>query len=139
MVPNRDNLAGIAELILSRARLTRGVVVLDKDLWALESALKDANIHVIRLRPGWTKEQLLSHRIVVTQNPDRFFYDAAVYDFGVIALNKLKHIDSDPSYKKNKTVRLLSRAMSRYKLWAKGAKFLLELRENGKHRLEELW
>jgi hypothetical protein len=53
-------------------------------------------------------------------------------------MDKLDPIDSAPSYRTNKTVQLLSKAMSQYGLWAKGAKFLLELREDGSHELKEL-
>ena len=122
--------------------MARGVVVLDEGLWGLEKALRDANILVVKLPTGLDdeeiKESLLSFRIMVTKNPADFIDDAPVYEYGIIALNKLKAIDYAPSYRKNKTVQLISRAMSWYKLWAKGAKFLLELREDGKHHLEEL-
>lgn len=138
----QDPISRVAERIISRATLARGVVVLDNGLFGLESALKEANILVVKLHPGISddaiKEQLLPHRIIVTNNPADFVDDAPVHEFGVIALDQLAFIDSAPSFKENRTVRLLSRAMSQYHLWEKGAKFLLELHEDGKHQLHEL-
>ena len=142
MEPKKGRIHRLAQHIVSRRAMARGVVVLDEDLCGLEPALTDANIMVVKPPPGMDgeeiRESLLSHRVIVTKNPAAFIDDAPVYEYGVIALNKLKAIDSAASYRKNKTVRLLSKAMSQYKLWAKGAKFLLELREDGRHRLEEL-
>lgn len=122
--------------------MVRGVVVLDKDLWELEPALRDANIMVVRPPAGLDdhelKHDVLSHRNMVTRKPARFIDDAPIHEYGIIALNKIKVIDAAPSYRKNKTVRLISKAMSRYKLWVRGAKFLLEIGEDGEHRLREL-
>jgi hypothetical protein len=132
----------VAERIVARKAMARGVVVLDKSVRGLESALRDANILVVKPEARQPQEEikkyLLPHRILVTTAPARFLLDAAVYEYGVLSLGKLKAIDTAPSYGQNKTVQLLSRAMSRYKLWVKGAKFLLELRDNGKHQLQEL-
>jgi hypothetical protein len=142
MALNEDSNAAIAKQILARKTMARGVVVLDVDLFGLESALIEANIKVVKLSAEWSeadfKESLLSHRIIVTRNPGSFVDDAPVYEYGVIALDKLGSIDSPPSYRTNKTVQLLSKAMGQYGLWAKGAKFLLELREDGSHVLKEL-
>jgi len=143
MTPGQDRNLRIAEQIRARANLARGVVVLDDNVRELKAALRDANILVVVPASGtladedW-RDHLLFHRILVTTAPDDFKYDAPVYEYGIIALNKLKVIDSAPTRRKNRTVRLISRAMSRYKLWARGAKFLLEIRDDGKHLLEEL-
>lgn len=142
MRPKRDRNSKIAEQILARRTLARGVVVLDKGLMGLEPALREANILVVKPRPGWSladiKEWLLLHRIIITRDPRKFVHDAAVYEYGIIALDRLGSIDFSPSYRSNKTVRLVSQAMTRYKLWPEGAKFLLEIRADGKHHLQEL-
>lgn len=131
-----------AEHILARRNLARGVIVVDEKLCGLlGSALKDANIKIVTTA-GWSepdiKEQLLPHRIVVTTNPAAFVDDAPVYEYGVIALDGLATIDPSPAYSTNRTVQLLSKAISQHGLWAKGARFLLELRDDGNHVLKEL-
>ena len=132
----------MAKLILSRATMARGVVVLDENVGGLEPALREANILVIKpsdeISDDEIKAILLPHRIFVTNNPEDFILDAPAYEYGIIALNKLKFIDPSPTYRTNKTVQLISKAMSQYTLWVRGARFLLELREDGKHTLEEL-
>jgi hypothetical protein len=134
----RDPNSRIARKIIAKKTLARGVVVLDVGLSGLMPALRDANIGVLEFHPKVSHDQLLFHRIIVTSNPAGFVDDAPVYEYGVIALDKLGSIDSSPTYRKNTTVRLLSKAMSRYHLWEKGAKFLLQLRDDGNHQLEEL-
>ena len=132
----------LAEQIVARRAMARGVVVLDGDLFGLETALRAANIIVVKPPSGLCddlmREQLLSYRIIVTSNPADFIQDAPVYEYGVIALDRLSFIDPAPEYSKNKTVQFISRAMSEYGLWAKGAKFLLELHDDGNHVLREL-
>ncbi len=139
---SEERMKRLAEQIVARATLARGVVVLDEDLLGLESALRGANIIVVTPPSGLSddsmKKLLLFHRIVVTRNPADFIDDAPVYEYGVIALDRLSSIDPAPEYSKNKTVQLISRAMSKYGLWAKGAKFLLELHDDGNHVLKEL-
>jgi len=132
----------LAKQIVARATLARGVFVLDENLLGLESALREANIMVVTSLPGLSDDSMkklwLFHRIVVTKNPTDFIYDAPVYEYGVIALDRLSFIDPAPEYTKNKTVQLISRAMSKYGLWTKGAKFLLELHDDEDHVLKEL-
>jgi hypothetical protein len=142
MDKNHDQNARIATQILSRKTLARGVFVLDENLFGLGPALRDANTKVVQLAAAWSdaevKESLLPHRVMVTSNPHAFVDDAPVYEYGVVTLGKLKSIDTSPSYRTNRTVQLLLKAMSQYGLWAKGAKFLLELRDDGSHVLSDL-
>lgn len=142
MKRNQELIEKAAEQIIARRTLARGVVVLDEALSGiLGAALKDANIKVVPTA-GWgeqdIKEQLLPHRIMVTTNPAGFVDDAPVYEYGVVALDKLACIDSSPAYRTNPTVQLLSMAISKYGLWAKGARFILELRDDGNHALRDL-
>jgi hypothetical protein len=78
------------------------------------------------------------HRILVTKNPCAFLEDAPIQEYGIVSLAKLKSIDTDPYYTRNRTARRISKSLSAYGLWAKGAKFLLELRSNKKPKLKEL-
>jgi hypothetical protein len=81
---NEESNVEIAKQILARKSMARGVVVLDEELFGLESALIDANIKVVKLSAEWSaadlKESLLSHRIIVTRNPGTFVDDAPVYE-----------------------------------------------------------
>jgi hypothetical protein len=142
MDPREDPGLRIAKQILSRKAMARGVVVLDENLVGLESALREANIQVVKSSAGLSdyqnKEQFLSHRILITKKALDFIDDAPVYEYGVVALDKLAFIDPAQEYSKNKTVQLISKALSKYGLWAKGAKFLLELHGDGKHQLTDL-
>jgi hypothetical protein len=56
----------------------------------------------------------------------------------LVCQDKLDAINFAADYAKNGTVQLISKALSGYGLWAKGAKFLLELHADGNHVLEEL-
>jgi len=102
----------------------------------------EANIIVVKPDGGLSdhlmKKLWLTHRIVATRTPADFIDDAPVYEYGVIALDRLSFIDPAPEYSNNKTVHLISRAMGDYGLWARGAKFLLELHDDGNHVLREL-
>lgn len=131
-----------ADHIRARRQLARGVVVLDAGLDGLKSALREANILVVEcpeaVADDKQRETLLSHRILITRRPDEFIDDAPVHEFGIVSVGKLRCIDCHPRYRENQTAKLISRALSRYRLWAKGARFLLELREEGEHRLQPL-
>jgi hypothetical protein len=140
MRKHQDSNTNAAEQIQAKRTMARGVLVLDECLFALlGSALQDANIKVVSSR-GWSEqdELLLPHRIMVTNNPAAFVDDAPVYEYGVVAFDKLARVDSAPAYRTNSTAQLLSKAINMYGLWAKGARFLLELRGDGNHVLKEL-
>ena len=64
--------------------------------------------------------------------------DAAVYEYGVVSLGRLRVIDQEPTYEKNRTVQQISKALSHHGLWARGSRFVLELQEDGNHRLQEV-
>jgi hypothetical protein len=121
-----------------RAALARGVIVLDESVIGLASALREANIKVVEIPVGMTdvliRQNYLYHRILVTTNTKDFVEEAPVHEFGIVSLENVKSIDPDPSFATNQTARLISRAISEHHLWSRGAKFLLELRDDGKHR-----
>lgn len=142
MERNQETNAKAVEAILAKKTLACGVVVLDEGLFdILGPALKDANSKIVTTA-GWCerdiKELLLPHRLMVTKNPAAFVTDAPVHEFGIISLDGPATLDSSPSYTTNRTVQLLSKAISWYGLWTKGARFLLELHDDGNHALREL-
>lgn len=128
--------------IRDHSKLSRGVIVLDHDAAVLAPALRQANIIVFEYpaeAPTFdTLRDYLSHRIVVTRNPQAFVEEAPIHEYGIVSLQKLASIDPSPAFATNKTARLISRTLSRYRLWTKGAKFLLELQEDGDHNLVAL-
>lgn len=128
--------------IVNRSAMARGVLVLDENVLGLAPALMEANIKVVKIPAGVKDAEIIQnylyHRIIVTKNAKDFLEEAPVHEFGIISLEGLKFLDSSPSFSVNKTARLISQAISEYGLWTKGAKFLLELREDGKHVLREL-
>jgi hypothetical protein len=122
--------------------MARGVIVLDSNVVGLAAALREANIKVVEI-PAGTPEAVvrhgyLPHRILVTSNAKDFLDDAPIHEFGVVSLEKLKSIDTSPSFANNATAQLISRGISGYGLWSRGAKFLLELRDDGNHVLTPL-
>jgi len=132
----------LARQIVDRAAMARGVIVLDSNVVGLAAALREANIKVVEIpaeiseavvRHGW-----LPHRILVTHDAKDFLNDAPIDEFGIVSLEKLKSIDTSPSFADNLTAQLISRGISGYGLWSRGAKFLLELRDDGNHVLTPL-
>jgi hypothetical protein len=132
----------LAQEIVARSTMARGVVVLDESVTGLAPALREANIMVIEVPAGTEEDEIkrlyLPHRIFVTRNPRAFREDAPIHEYGIVSLAKLKSVDVDRSYTRNRTARLISKSLSAYGLWAKGAKFLLELRDDGKRKLKKL-
>jgi hypothetical protein len=74
----------------------------------------------------------------VTKNTQDFLDDAPVFDYGIIGLEALRFIDSSSSYKKNKTVQMISKAISKHGLISKRTGFVLMLKPNGKHVFKNL-
>jgi hypothetical protein len=122
--------------------MARGVIVLDESVAGLAPALREANIKVVELPAGTAdaviRQNYLFHRILVTRNAEDFVEEAPIHEYGIISLEKLKCIDSSPSFATNETARLISHEISAYGLWTKGATFLLVLRDDGKHELTPL-
>jgi hypothetical protein len=139
---NEDRTRRLARQITNRAAMARGVIVLDEGLAGLAPALREANIKVVEIPSGTEDEVIiqsyLPHRILVTRNKKPFLEHAPICEFGVVSLEKLSSIDPSTSFADNKTAKLISREISRNELWSKGAKFLLELRDSGRHRLKPL-
>lgn len=132
----------LEERIVARSTLARGVIVLDSSVAVLASALSEANIKVVELPENASdrvsRKNYLTHRILVTRSPENFLEEAPIYEYGIVSLEKLGRIDANPSFASNQTARLISQALNSNRLWTKGAKFLLELRDDGEHELTPL-
>ena len=92
----------MARQIVDRAAMARGVIVLDSNVVGLAAALREANIKVVEI-PAGTPEAVvrhgyLPHRILVTSNAKDFLDDAPIHEFGIVSLEKLKSIDTSPSF-----------------------------------------
>lgn len=120
--------------------MTRGrTVVVDENVIQLVEAFKAYNIHVITPERGKTDkfiaENLAADRVLITRNSQDFFMYGAGLSIGIIGLEGLKFID-DNKTTKNQTVKIISMAIIKYKLWSKTNGFYLELKEDGKHKLQ---
>lgn len=116
--------------------MSRGVVVLDENLIGLEEELRKENIKVIIPRSRMTddeiKHELLSHRILVTNNSQDFVGDATAIEYGIIATENIK-------FKESKTLaKIISRAVIEFDLWSHQSGFILHLMPDGNHKFEIL-
>ena len=121
--------------------MARGTVVVDENARELIPALKLANLHVFTPPPGMKDEDLaplVAGRILITKNPRDFIEHAPVYDFGIIALDKLKFVDPSPDLATNQTVRLINKALSQLSLFSRRTCFYCTLHDTGKPTLEDL-
>ena len=116
--------------------MARGTVVLDENLWHLVQALKDKNMHVImpdaKMNDQKIKHDLLSNRILITENSKDFVRDASVYDYGIIATEKLSSKDVD------NVVQKIQDALIDHSLWSKRHGFIVYLKDNGTSDYREL-
>jgi hypothetical protein len=128
--------------IASRVAMARGTVVVDENVQFLASMLRAVNIRTIVPKSSMDDadivEQLLANRMIITRNSKDFVDKASSYDFGILSLDGLSFIDSEPNPAKNKTVQLISKALIDFGLWSKRHGFLIELRDDGKHAYQDL-
>jgi hypothetical protein len=125
-----------------RVGMARATVVVDENVAFLAGPLKaHFNFRTVVPQPGMDdetiKNDLLGHRILITKNSKDFRNDAPVYDYGIIALEKLPFIDPS-SAAKNATCKMISDAVVKYNLISRGSHFILTLKPDGKHLLETL-
>ncbi len=118
--------------LLKKHALARATLVLDENLFSLKPELEKRNFKVITVPSGMAddtiKQQILSHRIFVTNNPEDFKYDVPVLEFSVIDTTRAP---KDPIT----LASLISKAFVDYGLKSKG-QFILSLHGSGKHRLQ---
>ena len=130
------------EIVKDVLAMVRGTLVIDENVKELSKPLSTKNIHIIEPIPGEKDEdiirRLLPNRIIVTKNPKDFKSHASSYDIGIIDVSKLKFIDSTQDAFKNKTVQMISDAITEFSLWSKRHGFMLTLHENGKHVFKNL-
>lgn len=133
-----DNLIGALRRCIGMAR---GVVVLDENLLELEDALSKLNMHVITPEPRMTDhaiaKKLLGGRILITKNSKDFIKLAPVYDYGIIALEKLKYIDASKD-QDNKTANLISDIMIEARVWSRRSAFILTVKEDGSYTVADI-
>lgn len=121
--------------------MARGTLVVDENLFQLIPSIKAMNIHVIKPESGWSDqkiaEDLLVNRIFVTRNSKDFLSYAPGLSIIIIALEGLKFIDS--AYENNSTVKIISDAIIKYRLWSRNGGCFLELREDGNHKFQKFY
>jgi hypothetical protein len=121
--------------------MARGYVVLDENLYELESALEKCNLHVITPEPGMADrniaKKLLGGRILITKNSKDFVKLAPIYDFGIIALENLKYIDPSKN-DTNQTANLISGILSEANLWSRRGAFLVTIKNDMTYTVRDL-
>jgi hypothetical protein len=112
---------------------TKGVLVLDHNVGGLAPALEDAGFSVIivpakaddheEIKPVW-----LQGRILVTRNASDFKdpNEIRTYNYGIIALEGIKFIDTAPTLAQNLTARIIVQGYRKYRLTQAKTKFMLE-------------
>jgi hypothetical protein len=116
--------------------MARGTVVLDENMFHLETLLSNESIRVRKVRPGTRdddilKGDLLANRIFITNNSKDFIHDAPRLDCGIIAT---EGVNSEP----NGLAKMISRALTDFSLWSKRHGFILRLKQSGRHEFQEL-
>ena len=134
----------VAQHIASKFRsgMARATVVVDENVNYLADPLrKYHNFRVVVPMAGmsdeYIKNNLLGHRILITNNTKDFINDASSYDYGIISLEKLKYIDPTDSAK-NITCKLISDAVVENDLISIGSNFICVLSPDGKHSLKHI-
>lgn len=116
--------------------MARGIVVLDENVSGMESELHKRNIKVIPIPKGTDDEIIKRHylpgRIIITANSRHFIADASSYEYGIIALDKIKF--KDPK----KMATIVSDAFIKEKLWSKSHGFIIELDDKGEGEFRNL-
>jgi len=116
--------------------MARGIVVLDENVSGMEAELNNRNIRVIPIPKGTDdeiiKKYYLPGRIIITANSRHFIDDASSYEYGIVALDKIKFKDSGT------LASLVSNAFIREKLWSKAHGFIIELDGKGNGKPKDL-
>jgi len=115
----------------------RCVLVLDETTACLAPALRDANFWVIASDAETSsydvRSWLLPGRILVTRATADYIDDAPVIDYGVVGLDALPNLATSESYRGNGTVRMMSRALTRFRLASRPPAWVILLRDDGEH------
>ena len=99
--------------LMLRRGMSRGILVLDENIYDLEPWLQNHNFRVKRVTPGTPDSKIsqdLSFRIFFTKNPRDFVLSAWEFEFGLIGVTDAAM--ADPA----KVAKKISDAYARYKL-----------------------
>lgn len=125
----------VNKLLQTIHEMSRGIVVLDENLSALEPYLLKYNMRIVIPPKGMPDEEIkhsiLSKRILITNNSKDFVKDASAFEYGIIATEK---VSKDPQT----LAKMISQALSEFNLWSKQHGFILVLMQNGNHKLKNL-
>ena len=72
-----------------RRGMSRGILILDENVYALESWLREENFRIVKVLPGTPDTKIsqdLSFRIFITKNPRDFVVAAFTYEFGLVGI-----------------------------------------------------
>lgn len=109
--------------------MARGTIVLDENLFHLEDLLRDINVRVVKPRASMTDariiQELLSNRILITNNSKDFISKAAAYDYGIIATEFLSSKDPEGIVQK------IHEALIDLELWSRRHGFIVKLKDSG--------
>jgi len=116
--------------------MARGTLVIDECLEPLAPYIEQKNIHVIvpekKMSDDKIIKTLLANRIIVTHNVDDFKDKASSFDYGIISTKNVNIQQLDV------LADMISKAIIAHKLWSYRHGFLLTLKQDGKHKLEDL-
>lgn len=116
--------------------MSRGVLVVDENLIGLEDELRKRNIKVIVPKRNMSdediKHELLTHRIIVTNNTKDFIDAAVEVEYGIIATENIKFKDS------KRLADIISKAIIKFNLWGVRSGFILTLEPNNNHNFKIL-
>jgi hypothetical protein len=115
---------------------TRGVVVLDRRLRALERHLRDRNMLVIGAPADDIEDSerptLLACRVLIVQDEAPYVYDASSYCIGIVSVRMLSNREPQ------RLAKVISDALVDHRPWDRRHGFLLLLNDDGEHEFEPL-
>lgn len=118
----------------------KATIFIDENLYQLKDGLKDYGFKVILLEKGMSDEkikELAEGWLILTKNEKDFIDDAKAFDYDIISIRTIKYIDTNKT-RKNSTVKKIADAIRYSGISLKKGNFLLEVFDNGKHRLQSL-
>ena len=117
--------------LLQKQGMSRGRLVVDENLLKLAPELQKRRFVVFVPKQGMhdeeIKHQLLSGRVLITNNPDDFRYDVPIMEFSMIDTTG---VNKDSVF----LAEMISRAWIDFELGSKHH-FILKLQPDGKHQL----
>jgi len=125
----------LVDKVMKKISMSRGVLVLDENVENLKEDLRKLNIKIIFPKKGLSdksiKEELLFHRILVTKNSKDFVGDASIFEYGIIAIERVKGTEEN-------IADLISEVIMKYSLWSKKHGFIVKIDSKGNSSFEPL-